>query len=103
MSNEKNVIEVPLPDNINDAREVDLDLLKAIFQAIVSLRFEDFPNREALQKKVEEDGWTVRWGLTWIAQAKRGQDYEFAIGQTTEEALCKLYHSTQLGTREGCP
>lgn len=99
----KNIIEVPLPDNINDARELDLDLLKAIFQAIVSLRYEDFPNREALQQKVEQGGWTVTWGLTWMAQAKRGHDYECATGQTTEEALSKLYHNTKLGTREGCP
>ncbi len=99
----KNIIEVPLPDNIIDARELDLDLLKAIFQAIVSLRYEDFPNREALQRKVEQGGWTVSWGLTWMAQAKRGEDYESATGQTTEEALCKLYHSTQLDTRQGCP
>ena len=97
-----NIIEVPLPENIQ-ARDVDLDLLKAIFQAIVSLRFEDFPNREALQKKIEEGGWTVRWGLTWMAQAKRDQNFEFAIGQTTEEALRKLYHLTQLSPQEGCP
>ncbi len=98
----ENIIEVPLPENI-EAGELDVDLLKAIFQAIVSLRFEDFPNREALQKKIEEGGWDVRWGLTWMAQARRGSDYEYAIGGTTEEALRKLYHCTQLGKREGCP
>jgi len=100
MDNHK--IEVPLPEGILP-NEVDLDLLKAIFQAITSLRFENFPHREALQKQIQEHGWNVKWGLTWIAEASRGHDFETATGKTTEEALYKLYHHTQMAKLGGCP
>lgn len=98
----KQIIEVPLPEGIK-AQDVDLDLLNAIFRAIVTLRFEEFPERENVQGQIEKDGWDVNWGLTWVAEAKRGQTFEFAIGKTTEEALKKLYHNTQLARQECCP
>jgi len=95
-------IEVPLPEGILP-NDLDLDLLKAIFQAITSLRYENFPQRTELQQRIQELGWDVKWGLTWIAEANRGHDFECATGKTTEEALYKLYHHTQMAKQCGCP
>jgi hypothetical protein len=66
--------------------DVDLELLKASFQALVALRCD----WEDLLRELKENGWTVRWGLTWRAEAKRGEDYEEATGPTLDEALTGL-------------
>src|ERR1700690_3727687 len=82
----RRTLQVPLPENV--ARHgVDLELLKASFQALVALRCEKGHEWEGLLRQMKEDGWTVRWGLTWRAEAKRGEDYEEATGQTLDEAL----------------
>jgi hypothetical protein len=82
----RRTIEVPIPQSValNDA---DLELLKASFQALVALRCEKTREWEGLLRQLKEDGWTVRWGLAWRAEAKRGEDYEEATGATLDEAL----------------
>ncbi len=82
----KRILEVPIPDGVRlDA--ADTELLKATFQALVSLRGEKDRRWEATLKGLEDDGWAVRWGLAWRAEAKRGADYEEATGPTLGEAL----------------
>jgi hypothetical protein len=85
----RRTLEVPLPDGVRPD-PADLELLKATFQAIVSLRCEKDPRWELTLKELEDDGWKVRWGLTWRAEAKRGDDYEEATGPTLDEALTGL-------------
>ncbi|HEX2799382.1 MAG TPA: hypothetical protein VHQ44_06895, partial [Thermoanaerobaculia bacterium] len=82
----RRTLEVPLPECavLND---VDLELLKASFQTLVALRCEKGREWEGLLRQLKEDGWTVRWGLTWRAEAKRGEDYEEATGPTLDDAL----------------
>jgi len=65
----------------------DRELLVATFQALIALRCERDRRWEMVRKQLEDDGWKVRWGLTWRAEAKRGDDYEEATGATLDEAL----------------
>ena len=82
----RKTLEVPIPDNVKlDA--LDIELLKATFQAIASLRAEKDRRWELTLKQLEDDGWKVKWGLAWRAEAKRGEDYEEATGATLDEAL----------------
>src|SRR5512143_1245098 len=91
----RRTLEVPLPESValNDA---DLELLKASFQALVALRCEKGRTWEDTLRQMKEDGWTVRWGLTWRAEAKRGEDYEEATGPTLDEALAGVAQLTRL-------
>ena len=82
----KRILEVPLPEGVR-LDGTDLELLKATFQALASLRGEKDRRWELLEKQMRDDGWNVRWGLAWRAEAKRGADYEEATGATLEEAL----------------
>jgi hypothetical protein len=97
-----NIIEVPLPVGMKPT-DADIELLTATFQAIVALRYENCMKREAMTKVIEDNGWKVRWGLTWIAEARRGTDYEQATGKTTVDALGTLFTQTQMAKLEGCP
>ena len=82
----KRILEVPIPDGL-DPKGDDLELLKAVFQALTALRVSQ--GRDWLKKvsELESDGWTVRWGLVWQAEVKRGEEYESATGATLDEAL----------------
>src|SRR5664279_604281 len=86
----RRTLEVPLPESVV-LNDVDLELLKASFQALVALRCERGREWEGLLRQLKEDGWTVRWGLTWRAEAKRGEDYEEATGPTLDDALAVSY------------
>jgi hypothetical protein len=79
-------LEVPIPEGLDPKRD-DLELLKAFFQAVTALRVSQ--GRDWLGKVdgLEKDGWTVRWGLVWRAEVKRGEEYEDATGTTLDEAL----------------
>jgi hypothetical protein len=96
------ILEVPLPDGINPTG-IDLELLKATFQAIASLRCECDCNWKEITEHLETEGWKVHWGLTWVAEAHRGEDYEEARGRTMDEALTQLHQATHLATAGGCP
>ncbi len=82
----KRTLEVPLPERV-ELNVADRELLVATFQALVALRYEKDRRWELTLKQLEDDGWKVRWGLTWRAEAKRGNDYEEATGATLDEAL----------------
>ncbi|MEO8053645.1 MAG: hypothetical protein ABI768_00725 [Acidobacteriota bacterium] len=85
----KRTLEVPLPDGVK-LDGLDLELLKATFQAIAALRAEKDRRWELTLKQLEDDGWKVKWGLAWRAEAKRGEDYEEATGATLDEALASV-------------
>lgn len=82
----RRTLEVPLPERMELAGD-DRELLVATFQALIALRCERDRRWELVRKQLEDDGWKVRWGLTWRAEAKRGDDYEEATGATLDEAL----------------
>ena len=79
-------IEVPIPEGVEAVGD-DLEILKATFQALAALRLAQGRDWMKRVRELEKDGWTVRWGLTWRAEAKRGEDYEEATGITLDEAL----------------
>ena len=82
----RRILEVPIPDGIDPKRD-DLELLKAFFQAVTALRVSQGRDWLAKVSALEADGWTVRWGLVWRAEVKRGEEYENATGATLDEAL----------------
>jgi hypothetical protein len=95
-------IEVSLPGSAS-IREDDLEVLRTTLQTIVTLSLEcrDEPCESA--RLLHRDGWDVRWGLTWIARARRGGVTEEATGATREEVLQRLQQLTSLHEVDGCP
>jgi len=95
-------IEVPLPTGIEPTR-LDVELLKAAFSAIVTLRYEASSEWEAALHQLEGDGWSVHWGLTWHAEARKGDDYEQASGRTLDETFAELAQLARLDMVGHCP
>jgi len=95
-------IEVPLPTGVDPTR-LDVELLKAAFSAIVTLRYETSSKWEAALHQLEEDGWSVHWGLTWHAEARKGDDYEEASGKTLDETFAQLAQLARLDMVGHCP
>ena len=91
----RRTLEIPLPEKM-ELNGADRELLVATFQALVALRCERDRRWEMLQKQLEDDGWKVRWGLTWRAEAKRGNDYEEATGATLDEAVAGVAQLVRL-------
>jgi hypothetical protein len=86
---QQKIIEVPIPEGVDPVGD-DLEILKATFQALAALRLAQGRDWMKRVRELEKDGWTVRWGLTWRAEAKRGEAYEDATGVTLDEALSDL-------------
>lgn len=82
----RRTLEVPVPASV-ELTALDAELAKAVFQALVALRCESGREWPRLARQLQEGGWTVRWGLTWRAEAKRSGDYEEATGATLDEAM----------------
>jgi hypothetical protein len=95
-------IEIPLPEGLEPSPH-DLALLRVTFQAIASLRCECGCDWEHVLHRLEQDGWKVTWGLTWTAEAKRGDDYEQVRGATLDELFGELAEATRLTEVGGCP
>ena len=95
-------IEVPLPEGVHPSK-LDLELLKATFQAIVTLRTEGGKEWEQVLCQLERDGWSVRWGLCWHAEAKRGEDFETASGKTLDATFTELAQLARLDMVGHCP
>lgn len=88
-------IEVELPSCVHPA-DHDVELLKATFQAILSLRCESGRHWRELMRELRDDGWEVTWGLRWEAKARRGRDVESAGGDTLDQAFDQLRQLTRL-------
>jgi hypothetical protein len=95
-------IEVPLPEGVQPSK-LDLELLKATFQAIVTLRTEGGREWEEVLCQLERDGWNVHWGLCWHAEARRGDDYEQASGKTLDGTFAELAQLARLDMVGHCP
>ena len=100
--NETRTIEVRLPDG-KDLSDDDLHLLRTACEALVGMSCGCDGDPPAQVKAMADEGWAVRAGLTWIARAERGREYEEATGETRGEALCQLCQMTGLRSVDGCP
>ncbi len=58
---------------------------------------------EQIEQALEEDDWDVHVRLMWVAEARKGRDYEQGIGLTREEALEQLAQLTRLDAIIGVP
>ena len=96
------VVGVPLPEGVQPTR-LDEELLKAAFQAIVTLRYEASCDWERALRQLKDDGWSVEWGLTWHAQARRGDDFEQASGRTLDGTFAELAQLARLDMVGHCP
>lgn len=95
-------VEVPLPKGTVPSR-LDIELLRATFQAMVTLRLEGSRQWEEVLCQLEHDGWSVNWGLCWHAEARRGGDYEQANGRTLDDTFSELAQLARLDMVGHCP
>lgn len=58
---------------------------------------------ERVQKALENDGWSVSLRLMWVAEARRGHDYEQGVGLTRDEAFEQLEQLARLDAITGVP
>jgi hypothetical protein len=99
---EKLTIEITLP-HVAGLTEFDLELMKATFLALMSLRRECGKEWKNILQELEEDGWKVAWRLSWQAEARRGRDVEEAAASTLDEAFDRLRQLTRLDSPILCP
>jgi hypothetical protein len=100
--NQPRTIEVALPDCLQMSPD-DLDVLRATFQTIISLASGGCDGADDHLQHMQDQRWTVNWGLTWIARARRDATYEEATGASKQEVLAQLRRLTSLHEVEGCP
>ncbi len=100
--NETQTIEIRLPAG-KELTDDDLDILRMACEAFVSLTCGGSNEPPTQVRAMKGEGWQVRSGLTWIARAERSHKYEEAMGETRNEALCKLSQMLGLHTIDGCP
>jgi hypothetical protein len=95
-------IEISLPDGI-EATSSELEYLKAACQAMVLLRSDQSHIWERIARQLEEDGWSVTWGLRWVAEARRDSEYEQASGKSLDEALFEVSQLVRLDMASHIP
>ena len=94
------ILHIPISEDISPT---GAELLKATFQAIISLRCDCSSEWDRTLRELQVDGWAVNWRLKWVAEAKRGTDFEQASGTTLDEVFSQLQQLTRLDTVAGCP
>lgn len=99
---ETHTMEVELPEELTSCAD-DIEVLRTTFQTIVTLARECGGDAESELHRMQDDGWSVHWGLTWVAEAKRGNVTEKVTGPTKEEAILRLSQMQRLHDVEGCP
>jgi hypothetical protein len=92
------VVEVLLPAGVSPTEE-ELQRLRDSLQAVVAQQLER--SAPGLQARLEAEGWKVRLRVAWCAEARRGHDYESAVGTNPEEALSELVQLTRLDAPPG--
>jgi len=99
---EARTITVRIPEcyQVGDS---DLTALGASLQTLVNLTCDCGSEAGTHLARMLENGWQVRWGLAWVAEARRTHVFEEATGATKEEALQKLRHLTRLHEVDGTP
>jgi hypothetical protein len=83
------VIHVSLPESAEPTPE-DIELLRSVFDAIVSLRFGHGRSGERVVQALRADGWQVRSRLGWVADARKGGECEEVTGVSQSDALAHL-------------
>lgn len=58
---------------------------------------------ERIEKALVSDGWNVKVRLMWVAEARKGHDYEQGVGLTRDEAFDQLEQLTRLDAITGVP
>jgi hypothetical protein len=96
------VLEVPLPENAQPSLN-DMELLQTAFQAIVGLQYPGDQKWQAVLRRLEREGWSVRCGLMWHVEARRGRELEEACGKTRDDAYTRIDQTTRAASLEGCP
>jgi hypothetical protein len=96
------IIEVALPEGVCPST-LDVELLKATFQALAALRTEGGRRWAEILGELERDGWAVQWGLCWHAEAKREGDFERAQGRTLDQTFTELAQLARLDAVGHCP
>jgi hypothetical protein len=79
-------IQVRLPDGAEPTHG-DVELLRGIFEAIVTLRCAQSGEGTAAEQALTGEGWSVRTRLRWVAEARRGAEFEEVTGASKAEAL----------------
>jgi hypothetical protein len=98
----KSSIEVRLPDDLCATGD-DLDLLRRIFDAIVALRCPAAGAGGDAERALAADGWSIRAGLMWVAEGRRGSEYEQVTGASRAEALAHLQQLVEVDTVRSVP
>ncbi len=80
-----------------------VELLKATMEAIVALRCDCSRNWNGVLRELEREGWHCTWHLHWVAEAKRGLEYERTMGANLDETFESLKQMTHLHLVENCP
>ena len=96
------IVTVKLPDGFDPSPE-DLELLEAALHAVAALPCQLGRTCEATERALIADGWSVRTRLLWVAEARRGHDYEQAVAPTRDEALAQLENLTRIDAVTGVP
>lgn len=96
------VFSVPLAEGL-ELDGGDRELLEAIAQAIAGLRHGSGPPATDVVTTLRADGWDVHTRIAWVAEARRGNTHEKAVGNSRGEALRELLDQTLVDTVEGCP
>lgn len=96
------MLEIPLPEGARRS-PMDLEMLKAMLHAIVCQRFECDQRSERSIQELEQAGWSVHVGPTWMAVGRRGGGVEEAYGKTPDEAVERLHQYLRHETGFGCP
>jgi hypothetical protein len=81
----------------------DEDLDRWFEEAVADLRAGGSDAWQGAARALESEGWSVRLGLTWVAEARRSGQLERAIGRTRDEVLEQLRQLAMLDDVENCP
>jgi hypothetical protein len=82
-------IQVRLPEGAKPTHE-EVELLRGIFEAIVTLRFAQSHEGDAAESGLTSEGWSVRTRLRWVAEARKDAELEEVAGASKAEALERL-------------
>jgi len=97
--NDTQTIEIKLPSGTYLSDD-DKEILRTACEAFVGISCRN--GEETTQvRAMKGEGWQVRSGLSWIARAERSHTYEEALGETRDEALCRLSQMLGLHTVDG--
>ena len=87
------VVEIRLPDDLQ-LGETDVRELQASLESLMGL--EGGRSFQAVVHKLEAEGWATKATFGWCVEARRGRDFERAVGRTLDEAFEEVYQLTRL-------